>query len=285
MKNLILLLVFPLVIFCQNEIEEVDITEEEEEEEILPFAVVETAPIFPGCENLDLIEREEIELEIFEYIYTEIKNLHTYVLQEKNKKIIHKIKERRTLTKKENKFSEKLKEDYINRIIKKVNSLEGLVAFDQLLYLKQELSIDVIFTWVDKSNNRFSAFEFNIEATIKRIKKNITDYNNMEASELLMKKKKLITRCFNEGIMRHVSKRFQYPKIAKEYGIQGKVFVSFVVDKTGNITNVQVVRGVDKNLDKEAIRLITSLPKMQPAFQKGKPVSINYTIPINFLLQ
>ncbi len=85
--------------------------------------------------------------------------------------------------------------------------------------------------------------------------------------------------------MRHVSKRFQYPKIAKEYGIQGKVFVSFVVDKTGNITNVQVVRGVDKNLDKEAIRLITSLPKMQPAVQKGKPVSINYTIPINFLLQ
>ena len=87
------------------------------------------------------------------------------------------------------------------------------------------------------------------------------------------------------GMNQWASNGFKYPLIAKEMGIQGKVFVSFMIDKTGNVKEVKVLRGVDGHLDKEAVRLIKSLPKMQPAVQRGTPVSITYTIPIHFLLQ
>ena len=67
-------------------------------------------------------------------------------------------------------------------------------------------------------------------------------------------------------------------------GVQEKIYVKFVIDKTGSIINVKVVRGDDKYLREEAVRLVKSIPKMTPANQRGKPVSINYTIPINFQL-
>ena len=91
-------------------------------------------------------------------------------------------------------------------------------------------------------------------------------------------------KCLNNGIMKHIKKNFKYPKIAKDMGIQGKIYVQFLIDKTGSITNVSVVYGNDKYLKEEAIRLVKSIPKMTPANQKGKPVGVNYTIPINFML-
>ena len=90
--------------------------------------------------------------------------------------------------------------------------------------------------------------------------------------------------CFNKGVINHIRKNFMYPAIAKEMGIQEKIYVKFVIDKTGQIIDVKVVRGQDKYLKEEAIRLVKSLPKMEPARQRGKPVSVNYTIPISFLL-
>jgi len=62
------------------------------------------------------------------------------------------------------------------------------------------------------------------------------------------------------------------------------VYVSFIVDKLGSVTNVKVVRGVEKNLDAEAIRLVKSLPKYKPGTQRGKAVRVMFTIPINFTL-
>ncbi|HEY3369902.1 MAG TPA: energy transducer TonB [Prolixibacteraceae bacterium] len=77
----------------------------------------------------------------------------------------------------------------------------------------------------------------------------------------------------------------KYPTIAQENGIQGKVYVNFVVDKDGGISNVKIARGVDPALDKEAIRVVNSLPKWKPGKQGGKPVRVSYTVPINFILQ
>ena len=91
-------------------------------------------------------------------------------------------------------------------------------------------------------------------------------------------------QCLNKGIMKHIKKNFKYPKIAKEMGIQEKIYVKFVIDKTGVITDVRVLRGEDKYLKEEAMRLVQSIPLMTPANQRGKPVSVNYTIPINFML-
>ena len=86
------------------------------------------------------------------------------------------------------------------------------------------------------------------------------------------------------GLMKFIQKNVRYPAIAKEYNITGKVYVSFIVDKQGNVTNVKIVRGVDKNLDAEAVRVVSSLPKYKPGKQRGKPVRVMFTIPINFTL-
>ena len=86
------------------------------------------------------------------------------------------------------------------------------------------------------------------------------------------------------GLMKYIQKNVKYPPIAKEYNITGKVYISFVVDKSGSVTNVKVVRGVDKNLDAEAVRVIKSLPKYKPGKQRGKAVKVRVYAPINFTL-
>jgi protein TonB len=86
------------------------------------------------------------------------------------------------------------------------------------------------------------------------------------------------------GLMKYIQKNVRYPAIAKEYNITGKVYVSFIVDKSGSVTNVKIVRGVDKNLDAEALRVVKSLPKYTPGKQMGRPVRVMFTIPINFTL-
>ncbi len=82
-----------------------------------------------------------------------------------------------------------------------------------------------------------------------------------------------------------IAQSVKYPVIAQENGIQGKVFVNFVVAKDGTITNAKIFRGVDPSLDKEALRVVNSLPKWKPGKQGGKPVRVSYTVPINFVLQ
>ena len=77
----------------------------------------------------------------------------------------------------------------------------------------------------------------------------------------------------------------KYPVIAQENGIQGKVYVSFVIGKDGFVKNAVIARGVDASLDKEALRVVNSLPKWKPGKQRGVPVNVSYTVPINFVLQ
>ncbi len=74
----------------------------------------------------------------------------------------------------------------------------------------------------------------------------------------------------------------QYPEMAKENGIQGKVFVQFVVGKDGAIRDIKVLKGIHKTLDKEAVRVVKSMPKWNPGKQLGIPVSVRFTLPIKF---
>ena len=90
--------------------------------------------------------------------------------------------------------------------------------------------------------------------------------------------------CGYEGLAKYVSENIIYPAIAKEYNIQGKVYVQFIIEKNGKVSNVKVVRGVDKNLDKEAVRVIKSSPDWKPGIQRGKAVRVYFTVPINFQL-
>ena len=82
----------------------------------------------------------------------------------------------------------------------------------------------------------------------------------------------------------YISKKIKYPQIAKENGIQGKVIVRFVVTKTGQIERVEIVRPLDPMCDKEAIRVVRSLPTFIPGKQNGKNVNVWYTLPIIFKL-
>jgi len=87
------------------------------------------------------------------------------------------------------------------------------------------------------------------------------------------------------ALMKYLSSHLQYPTMAQENNIQGKVIVQFVVEKDGHVGDVKVVRSVDKDLDREAIRVCKSLPKFTPGRQNGQAVRVWYTLPVNFKLQ
>jgi protein TonB len=89
--------------------------------------------------------------------------------------------------------------------------------------------------------------------------------------------------CFQEKVQEHVVKNFKYPQIALEMGVQGKVYVQFIINEEGHITNIKT-RGPDQLLEKEAHRIIASLPQMTPGKQRGRPVKVPYSIPVNFKL-
>ena len=87
------------------------------------------------------------------------------------------------------------------------------------------------------------------------------------------------------ALMKYLQSHINYPPMAAENNVQGKVVVQFVVDKTGRVGEVKVVRSVDKDLDREAARVCKSLPKFTPGRQNGHPVSVWYTLPVFFKLQ
>ncbi len=87
------------------------------------------------------------------------------------------------------------------------------------------------------------------------------------------------------GLYKYISDHVKYPIIAQENGVQGKVYVNFVVDENGDAINVTVGRAGDASLDAEAIRVIESLPRFRPAKQGGRTVKVYYTAVINFQLQ
>ena len=91
--------------------------------------------------------------------------------------------------------------------------------------------------------------------------------------------------CTQMEIIKYVSSNTKYPPIAKDAGIQGTVFVYFVVGKDGKVRDVRVLREVDARLDKEAVRVVESLPDFEPGQQRGKSVSVQYTIPVKFIIR
>ena len=88
-----------------------------------------------------------------------------------------------------------------------------------------------------------------------------------------------------QKLMEYVAKNIKYPQIARETGIQGRVFVSFVVEPDGSVSNVKVLRGIGGGCDEEAMRVVKSLPKWKPGKQRGKAVRVSYMLPVNFKLQ
>jgi protein TonB len=88
-----------------------------------------------------------------------------------------------------------------------------------------------------------------------------------------------------ESRIRYLQENIKYPEEAKELGIQGKVFVTFVVEVDGAISDVRVLRGIGGGCDEEAIRVVRSMPKWVPGKQRGVPVRVQFNLPIKFTLQ
>jgi len=90
--------------------------------------------------------------------------------------------------------------------------------------------------------------------------------------------------CFNLSLNRFIAENITYPAEAKKDKVEGKVFVSFVIGRTGDIEDVKILRGVNPSLDQTAMDVIRKLPKIRPALYQGKTVRVQYTVPIVFKL-
>lgn len=89
----------------------------------------------------------------------------------------------------------------------------------------------------------------------------------------------------DKALYKYIQNSVKYPVIAQENGVQGKVYVKFVVNESGKVSNAEILRGVDQSLDNEALRVINSLPNFKPGKQRGNPVKVFYNAVINFQLQ
>lgn len=87
------------------------------------------------------------------------------------------------------------------------------------------------------------------------------------------------------ALQKYLASSVKYPVIAQENGIQGRVYIQFVINTKGEVTNATVLRGVDPSLDREALRVVEAMPKWKPGKQRNRPVRVSYTVPINFVLQ
>jgi protein TonB len=86
-------------------------------------------------------------------------------------------------------------------------------------------------------------------------------------------------------LMTYLATNIKYPPLAKESGIQGRVFINFVVEPDGKISQVKVLRGIGGGCDEEAVRVVQGMPKWKPGLQRGKPVRVSYNLPVKFTLQ
>lgn len=89
----------------------------------------------------------------------------------------------------------------------------------------------------------------------------------------------------NSALMSYLNSNVKYPVVAQENGVQGRVVISFVVERDGSITDVQVVKSVDPSLDREASRVVRSMPRWNPGKQNGQAVRVKYDVPVSFRLQ
>jgi periplasmic protein TonB len=88
-----------------------------------------------------------------------------------------------------------------------------------------------------------------------------------------------------EGFRKYIAQNLRYPTIAQENGIQGRVYVQFAVNSKGQVVDVKIARSVDPSLDAEAVRVIKASPPWEPGKQRGQPVKVQFTFPVNFVLQ
>nr|WP_321244772.1 energy transducer TonB [uncultured Psychroserpens sp.] len=164
-------------------------------------------------------------------------------------------------------------------ITEDIKVVEDIIEIEETIIESSEMSqTDIIAEVVRVEDVEVEEVEEDIEVPFAVIE-NIPVFPGCENKTKTEQK-----ACFENAMKSHVRKNFRYPDDAIENGIYGKVFVLFVIDKTGHVARIKS-RGPDKVLETEAERIIGLLPKMTPGKQRGRPVTVPYSIPINFVLE
>lgn len=88
-----------------------------------------------------------------------------------------------------------------------------------------------------------------------------------------------------EALMSYLATNIEYPRDARESNIQGTVYITFVIEMDGSVSNVKCLRGIGGGCDEEAMRVVKLMPKWKPGYQRGKPVRVQFNLPIRFILE
>ncbi len=150
------------------------------------------------------------------------------------------------------------------------------VSVEELIIVEDETPIEDELDFSSESTEE-------LETVIEDM--SFEDEGDDEAIPFVILEEKPVFPGGDKALIRYLAQSVNYPVIAQENGIQGKVYLSFVIGKTGKVRDVKILRGVDPSLDKEAIRVVSSMPDWTPGKQRNKYVSVSYQVPINFKLQ
>jgi TonB family protein len=135
------------------------------------------------------------------------------------------------------------------------------------------------------ANNHYYCPTFQIKANRYSFYKEANDSSWMDAPFVMVEEMPLFNGESSDSARKYIAQHIMYPVEAAKAGIQGTVFVQFVIAKDGTVRNIIILRGVHPALDAEAIRVIESMPKWRPGYQRGEPVNVQFTFPVNFVLQ
>jgi TonB family protein len=171
------------------------------------------------------------------------------------------------------------KKNQIDRVVKVTLSGE-LLKFDG-----DSADIEKLISIISKNGNSVSYKDSSGQKVLMKIQ-TPTPQMKIEGEEVFYIVEEMPEYPGGEMALRqYMATAVKYPDDAVKKGIQGKVYVTFVVSKDGTVADAKIARGVDPSLDTEALRVVNNLPKWKPGKQKGQAVNVSYTVPINFKLQ
>ena len=152
---------------------------------------------------------------------------------------------------------------------------------DEMILVDNSMDIQSTNLFSSEDDNRFAVVEVPYVAGKQVEEETVFEEDIMY--EVVQEKPSFMGGDAN-GFSKWVTSKINYPTIAQENGIQGRVILSFRIAADGSLTDIKVLRGVDPSLDKEAVRVVSTSPKWAPGRQHNKPVPVRYTFPVNFTL-
>ncbi|MCD4772627.1 MAG: TonB family protein [Bacteroidales bacterium] len=128
--------------------------------------------------------------------------------------------------------------------------------------------------------------EADMETEVEEYIPVVMDDDEVEEAEIFTVVESMPKFPGGEGAMnKYLGKNIEYPQMARESGIHGRVYVTFVVETDGRVTDIKILRGIGGGCDEEAVRVVKNMPKWNPGKQRGKPVRVQFNLPIKFTLQ